>query len=135
VARLNYERAATILVEAAYFGDKQAADRYGVSVRTVERYRARMDEDDELSAFVAIKKQKFEDEWADELPGAIRASIRFLGRAAQEASAKDPQAIHSVAGSLKILADVALTKQVLDARLTGRGEPETEENRQVVADS
>lgn len=134
MGRFNHERAASVLVEAAYFGDKAAADRFGLNVRTIERYRARLDEDTELSAFVAIKKQKFEDGWAEELPAAIRASIRFLAKAATEADHKDSQTIHSIAGALKILADVTLTKKVLDARLTGRGESETEENRAMASD-
>lgn len=127
----NCERAAIILVEAAFFGDKPTARKFGVTTRTIQNYRQRLEEDDELSAFFTIKKQRFEDEWADELPAAIRASIRFLARAAQEANPMDPNVIHSVAGALKILADVTLTKQVLDARLTGRGEPERKEDRQM----
>lgn len=122
--KINYERAATILVEAAFSNDKTAAEKYGVTTRTVQRYRDRLETDDELALLVAIKKQRFEDGWADELSGAIRSSIRFLQRAANEADPKDPAVIHAVAGSLKILADVTLTKKVLDARLTGRGEPE-----------
>jgi hypothetical protein len=120
------------LVEAAYFGDKAAADRYGVTMRSVENYRARLVTDTELVAFFAIKKQEFEDKWADELPAAIRASIRFLAKAANEVMVT-ADTIHSIAGALKILADVTLTKQVLDARLTGRGNAEREEDRPLAA--
>jgi hypothetical protein len=134
MGRFNYDRAAAVLVEAAYFGDKAAADRYGITVRSVERYRERLDDDIELSAFVTIKKQEFEDRWAEELPAAIRASIRFLAKAANEADHKDAQTIYSVAGALKILADVTLTKRVLDARLTGRGESERTEDRPMVGE-
>jgi hypothetical protein len=135
MGRFNYDRAAAVLVEAAYYGDKAAAERNGVSVRSVENYRARLEDDIELVAIFAIKKQQFDESWADELPGAIRAGIQFLAKAAREADPKDAQTIYSMAGALKILADVTLTKRVLDARLTGRGEPEREENRQMATAS
>lgn len=130
----NYDQAAAALVEAAYYGDEQAAKEYDVSRRTIRRWRNRMDEDDDLAALVAAKKQQFEDSWADELPAAIRASIEFLGRAARNGKVHDTDSIRTIAGSLKILADVALTKKVLDARLTGRGEPERTEDRSVARD-
>jgi hypothetical protein len=132
VGKFNYERAAVVLVEAAYYGDKAASERNGVTERTVRNYRERLNEDTELSASFLIKKQLFDESWADELPGAIRAGIQFLARAAREADPRDAQTIYSMAGALKILADVTLTKRVLDARLTGRGEPEREEDRSLV---
>lgn len=113
----NYELASTVLVEAAYQGDDVAAKKYGVSVRSVRRWRKRIDEDERLASFVRIKKDRMEQRWADELPSAIRASITYLQNAAQEVNKRDPDAIHAVAGALKILSDVALTKEVLDARL------------------
>lgn len=133
--KLNLDRAAMILVEAAYYGDKKTAEKHGISERTISNYRSRLAEDGELSVFFHIKKQEFEDKWADELPAAIRAGIQYLAKAANEADPKDPKAIYSIAGALKILADVALTKKVLDARITGRGEPERTEVQQMARTS
>lgn len=113
----NYELASTVLVEAAYQGDKVTAKKYGITERTIRNYRKRLDEDKRLSAFFQDKKERMEQRWADELPGAIRAAINYLQGAAQDADRRNPDAIHAVAGALKILSDVALTKEVLDARL------------------
>lgn len=135
MATFNYERAAVALVEAAYYGDGPAAKRYRLSERSIRNYRKRLENDIDLAALFLIKKQQFEDGWAEELPGAIRAAIRFLGKAANAADPCDHQAIHSVAGALKILADVTLTKKVLDARLTGRGEPERAEDRALASEA
>ena len=117
--RLDHDRVATILIEAAYQGDKDTAERWDISVRTIQRYRNRLDEDDELSRIVAVKKRQYETEWANELPAAIREATRFLQRAARESDPKDPAAVHAVAGALKILAEVGITKAILDARFSG----------------
>ncbi len=113
----KYERAAQILAEAAVLGDKEAIARHGVALRTLQRYRRRLSEDEKLARLVAEKKAVLEREWASELAPAIREGIRFLQKAAREADASDPAAIHAVAGALKILSEIALTKEVLDARL------------------
>lgn len=125
---LDYDRVALILVEAAFFGEKQTAQRWSISTKTIERYRARLDEDSELSGFVALKKQAFESSWADEIPASIRAGIRFLGEAAKRAD-YTPESIHAIAGAVKILAEVGLTKEIIDARLRRDNRPDGEESR------
>ncbi len=120
MATFRYEFASIILVEAAFFGDKTTAAKYGISPRTIHRYRKRLNEDAQLSALVKIKKDRMEQEWAKEMPAAIRASIDFLRKAANSAKTDDPDAIHAVAGALKILSEVAMTKKVIDARLAGQ---------------
>jgi hypothetical protein len=117
VSRLDYDRVASILVEAAFFGDPQASQRWGITERTIRNYRAKLDEDSELSSFFLVKKQAFESEWATEIPMAIRAGIHFLGEAAKKANPTDPDTIHAIAGAVKILAEVGLTKEIIDARL------------------
>jgi hypothetical protein len=116
---IDTNRVASILVEAAYHGDKETAGRWSITTRTIQRYRERLNEDSELSQTVALKKQQYEADWANEIPGAIRSAVRFLQRASNEANPKDPDTIHAVAGALKILAEVGITKAILDVRLSG----------------
>lgn len=116
--RFNNELAAIILVESVFFGDKTTAAKYGISTRTIRNYRKRLNEDTQFSASFQEKKERMEREWAHEMPAAIRASIEFLRKAANDAKTDDPDAIHAVAGALKILSEVALTKEIIDARLT-----------------
>ena len=113
----DYERAARALAIAALHGIKEAANAEGITVRTVRNYRQRLDQDEYLAELFREKKESLEREWASELAPAIRGAIDFLRRASSEANPADPEAIHSVAGALKILTGVALTKEVLDARL------------------
>jgi transposase-like protein len=113
----NYDLASVVLVEAAFLGDKATSKKFGISTRTLQRWRKRLNEDGRLSSFVAQRKKELDKAWAEEMPIAIKASIDFIRRAAQEAAPNDPDAIHSIAGALKILSEVAMTREVLDARL------------------
>ena len=117
--KLDYDRTAAILVEAAYYGEKETAKRWGITDRTILNYRNRLDEDSKLSDIFAIKKREFETDWSNEIPEAIRAAVRFLKRASNEADPTDPESIHAVAGALKIMAEVGMTKAILDVRLSG----------------
>lgn len=127
--KLDLDRVALILVEAVFFGEKTTAQRWGVHHNTIVNYRKRLDEDVELVNIFNLKKQAFESEWASEIPASIRAGIRFLGEAAKQADPKSPEAIHAVAGAVKILAEVGLTKEILDVRLDRHNREGREESR------
>lgn len=116
MAVFNHDRAAAILVDAAYQGDEAAALAWGVSVRTVERYRSRMATDLQLAAFVDEKRSLVERDWADTLPETIREAADFIRRAAKQGDPKDPAMVHAVAGGMKLVSEVYFVKQMLDAR-------------------
>lgn len=128
MARFNHERAASALVDAAYMGDKKAADRYGVTARSIRNWRERLDEDAHFSAIFREKKVLADQEWASELPSAIRSAIRFVRESAKESKLGDPRATSVVADALKILAEVALTREILDARLAGQDRSPNQED-------
>lgn len=118
------ERASQILVEALLVvgvipgqADEQVGKKHGVSARQIRRWRKALGSDPELAELVRSKKALAEQGWAEQLPGAIRACIDFVFRAAGSANIKDPQAIHSMVGALKILTDVETTRRMVDARL------------------
>lgn len=131
--KLDYDRVALILVEAAFFGEKQTAQRWGITDRTILNYRNRLSEDSVLSDIFALKKETFEAEWASEIPASIRAGIHFLGEAAKRANPTDPDTIHAIAGAVKILAEVGLTKEILDVRLSRHNRENGEEGKPLVA--
>ena len=118
--KFNYETAAQVLADAAIFGDAKAVARAGITSQTLRNYRKRMSEDETLLHYFAQKKALLEREWSQELAPAIRNGIDFLSRAAQVAEPSDPDAIHAVAGAVKILTGVSLTQRILDARLAER---------------
>ena len=133
----NADRAARILVEATMsrLTDEEFAKRHGVSDRTLRNWRTRLGEDDEFAELFLSLKSKAVDKWAGSLAGAIRGSIEFLARAAETCATDDPAAVHSIAGALKILADVAMTQQALDARFAGQHRPPNEADREVATEA
>jgi len=112
-----YEQAARALAESAVFGDDVATKRHDVSLRTLQRWRERLGSDAKLAECVAEKRQALNEQWAEDLVPAIRASIDFIKRAAQEAPTNDPDMVHSIVGGFKILTDVAIAQKILDERL------------------
>ena len=117
-SRFDPEIAAQILVEAAYLGDIETAKKHGITDRTIRNWKQRLDTDAEFSALFHLKRQEAEKAWADELPESIRACINFIRDAATSKDfQKTPEGIHAVSGALKIMSEVAITKEALDARL------------------
>lgn len=120
------ERIARVLVEATMAGPKGDAKicaRHGISIRTLQNYRKRLESDDELARICAEKKAVAIESWSQEVPAAMRASVDFLRRAAESGDPSDPQMVHSIAGSLKMLSEVAATWKVLDARISRQAGP------------
>ena len=113
----NQERAAKALVDAILMGDQDAAKKYGVSLRTIENWRSRLDTDRHFAAFFQNLRQAKDENWAVELPAALASCIDFLKRAGQEADAKNPDAIAAIASAAETLADMALTQKVVDERI------------------
>ncbi|MHA2265380.1 MAG: hypothetical protein ACXAEN_23575 [Candidatus Thorarchaeota archaeon] len=115
--RLDNERVATILVEALYYGDIRTAQRWGIHKRTVHNYRLRLKENSNgLVSIFNHKKQLFESEWASDIPATIRTAMRYIQRATNELDVT-PEGLHAVAGALKIVAEVGITKEMIDVRL------------------
>lgn len=134
-AQFNRERAARTLVAAIGMTDAVAAAQLGVGVRTLYAWRARLDTDSELAELFRALKVKADADWAASLYPAIKATIRFIERAANESDPADPAAVHSIAGGLKILSEVAMTQQVIGARLASAHRPADGADREVVAEA
>lgn len=127
---LNRELAATVLLDSAYTTDDKACAKYGVSLRSLQRWRRQLaDGDPELAGFVATKKAAFDKAWADELPAALRKGMQCLsecmdGLRADPEALKNPQMIHSIAGAMSICAEIYFTGKVIDSRIFGGDEPD-----------
>jgi len=115
----DYERAATILAEAAFSDDQSVCQRHGITDRTLRRYRARLLSDPRLSTFVREKQARLAEQWAHELAPAIGAAVRFLRQAAQSADPTNPAAIRAVAEALKALAEIDMARDMLRSRVGG----------------
>lgn len=114
----NGDRASTVLVEAIYIGDPKAAEKYGCSVRAIQKWRNRLSEDSVFAALFAKKKERWEKEWAAKIPEVIRAGLEFVMEAFQEGDRKDPKMLEQVNTALKTIAELEMSKAVIDARLS-----------------
>lgn len=126
--RLNYERAAAILVDAAYLGDEVAAKKWDVTTRTIENYRTRLKTDVKLSELFARKRAAAEGNWVSELKRALRTG---LSKAAQIIECIEPvivvetelgqeqqvnlPGLKLVIAASKDLGEIALALEVLNA--------------------
>ncbi len=120
---LNRELAATVLLEAMFTTDAIASEKYGISIRSVQRWRQKLGEGDpELVSLVAAKKALLDAEWAGQLPKILRQGFDALGKCYEAIQAdpeaqKSPVVIHALAGALRICAEVLLTGKMIDAKL------------------
>jgi hypothetical protein len=115
VATLNTERAARILVDAAYLGDTRAAEKWKITTRTIENYRARLKTDHELSALFATMRAAAEGNWKHELGRALTTGIRKLARLLEDVTIAEADTIEAVTGAVKALSEIAITGEVLNA--------------------
>jgi hypothetical protein len=113
----NYDKASFALIDALFMGDRAAAEKWEVSTRTIEDWRSRLQTDDKLQSEFNKKKKARENTWAGEIPETIGAALGFIKSATNHCSPEDPEAVKAISGALKILLDIDLTKQVLDAKL------------------
>jgi hypothetical protein len=129
MAPLNKELAAEVLLAAIFTTDEQACQKYGVSLRSLQRWRRLLvDGDPELAGCVAIKKQVFDAAWAEKLSPALSRGLQAMEKCFNEIIAdprhcKNPVVIHALAGAVRILAEVDLSSKVIDARLGRRPLP------------
>lgn len=128
--KLDRELAATALLDAAYTTDEKACAKYGISLRSLQRWRRQLSEGDpELAGCVATKKAAFDKAWADQLPVALTKALATLSECMDAVRADsrlgvNPDMIHSIVGVVKTCAEIELTRKVLNARF-GNSDSET----------
>jgi hypothetical protein len=113
---------ATVIVEALYTTDERACKKYGISTKSLQRYRKQLATDDELSSCVHTKKAALDNAWADELKFTLSKGIRILADCFEAVGSdpvysKNPEIIKSIAGAIMCCADVELTGKMINARI------------------
>ncbi len=101
------EYVANVLVDAVALGDNGAARKWGIHIRTVGRYRARMKKEPELAALVAEKNAEVSHDLA-----VLR--VQFLREALAEATKKLPAAsLYEVSGAIKIVGELHQASEMI----------------------
>jgi len=110
----NSERAAMILAEAEFSDDKDVAERWGVSDRSIRNYRKRLDSDPSFAALFQLKKQLFCRSWVDDAAEVIKvAAVQVKRRMRLAATEEDAKVIHAIAGAAKIFGELNITYTAL----------------------
>lgn len=117
------ERAAAVLADAAYFGDKEAVALHGVSIQSLTRWRhlLEVNADPILSNYVACFIRIKSARWLSRLPKSLEATIAALNRFAEKTE-HSAEEVGLLIESLKMQAQVDLANKLLDEqRSTTRG--------------
>lgn len=108
--RFNRERAARVLVDAITLGDRTAADRHQVTEKTVQRYRARLLTDPELSRIVQEKGRVAEHGWHFARAQFLRRTLAKLEALVDDASKNE---FEHVINALKAAGELDLATEAL----------------------
>lgn len=111
MSAFNRQRAARILVDAFALGDKTAADKHGVSEKSVQRYRQRLEEDGQLSALVRRLQARAHRDWSASRLNFLRGGIDKLNALVAEA---DVSQIRDVAEAVKVVGELQVASDALN---------------------
>jgi hypothetical protein len=124
MARPTFDRelAAKVLALAAKAGDEEAAKHFGISTRSIKRYRARLVEGDSQLAEAVNQKTAQLDQharhWAEDAASFMSLAIRKLGQLVGQAG---PKQMRDVTGAIKIVGELDITRKVLGDEQPGAG--------------
>jgi len=110
-AKFNRERASRILVDAIAFGDRTAAKRWGITEKTIGRYRKRLESDRELSESVRAKGQKADKDWSKARLRSLRATLKKANELVRMANRAD--LLGAVTEHLRVLGELDIAATVL----------------------
>lgn len=119
---LTLDDQAAALVEANIAGDDATAEKYGITVRTLRRYRAELREGGDLSDAVRYRLEQMAeaDDWAHEATETIREALAFIKRYCRDTEYLGPDALEAVTGALAILVDAKIAMQLIEASLNAQ---------------
>src|SRR5262245_57696952 len=109
--QFNAERAALVLLDALVLGDARAAEKWEVTERTIQNYRARLAADPHFSRLFADKKRAAEAGWSAVRLRFLRKSIAKLEELVEKAT--DPKFIPAVADAVKVVGELQIASDAL----------------------
>lgn len=112
----NYDFAALVLYDAAVFGDRFATEKYGITKRSISRYRKRLQTDPILSQKVfELRKGIVPPKTSAQ--DAMDAALEFIQDAPKHLERGRVQDLLAVAQTYKTIAEIELAGKIIDARL------------------
>ena len=111
MARFNPQRAAAILAEAEFWGDKHALSEYKVCPTTLWNWRKRLEKDADFLKLFECKKKELSDSWRKDAILIMKTAARKLTTQIRDDG--DLKRIYAVAGAMKIVGELKITGDAL----------------------
>lgn len=122
MAKRDNIKAARALAEAAYSTDATVCDEFGITIRTLQRWREALKTDPELSRlFAECHRELGNRDWGDMVTSTLSAAAQKLQALILGATSSDPETIRAVTDGVTGLAKIAMTREMLQARMKGEG--------------
>lgn len=103
-------------------GDRETAEKWKTTQRTIVSYRARLEKDTKLRRLVKDLQTKQDKDWASQIPDVLAEGMDYL-RAAfvdnlnSDLGTANPETIAALTGAIEALADIDLTRKLIAERL------------------
>ncbi len=123
--RLDTNRCATILAECSFTKPGIVAKRWGITVRSIQKYQDREEADPEFAEVVSKKRALLESEWKDVAIRFLRTGLAKLEELVEKAK-PEPGIIREVAGAIKVVGDLQIVRTALNGEQP-RTNPEGQE--------
>lgn len=116
--KVDKHRAARLLAEAAFSTDAKTCENAGITVRTLQNYRAALATDVELSRlYDEARKLLTMRSWADETDLSLSVGVQKLRSLIESVQKPTPGNIAVVTEAVSKLGELAMTNRMLSARL------------------
>lgn len=122
MAKTNPDFIAQVVLDSMYASDEEVARKHNISMRTVRNYRKLVEADSGVAAVFQLKKMKSDEAWAHQIPGALRAVLKWV-EDSMPSMPPTPDTLHAAAGAAKLLSEIEMTRRIIDDRLSKRLPP------------
>lgn len=135
MAKRDNHKAALVLAEAAFLKDDlQVTRKFKISLRTLYNWRTAAKSDRELAQLFTEAFQELEKrDWAVELTHTLAAGVIHLKRLILGAKSSDPETIQAVTGAVLGMAEIAMTREMIQARISQGAGPQLSPRSQLVS--
>ena len=111
------ELAARMLCTAALTGDKEAAKQFGVSTKTIQRYRELARTDQALSDSVKAHQQLADQQWLDQIPSILAGAMEFIAQSQRCMNPADELHLRAIAEATQVISEQAQAWKALNVRI------------------
>lgn len=106
-----------VLCDAIILGDRKAAEKWDVPLRTLQFWRSKLENDATLRNRMQEYRNKQTEKWLEDIPIALSGIINFVTAATHELNPSKAEDLIAVVTALEAIADVKMTEQIIAERL------------------